>query len=228
MDLSKIDLSAVTVKPGSITTELQALQQSHGAARWVMILGGLAAIASQVAGAFHAIPDLSAQIASVAGFLTSAAGLLANVSATSTYTNGRVAVKTMASQAQASVADAEAKVAVAVEENRDAEIALEPKITTGVRRFTPNVPTIGLLLAASLGLSGCMSDQQRQDVHDSAQTTRNICGVFPRLTPEQQVGALDRIQKIQDAIGISVGMPLDPVQSQLPPVAAPTPIKATP
>lgn len=81
--------------------------------------------------------------------------------------------------------------------------------------------TFGLLLLLTMLLCSCVSDQQRQDIHDNAQASYNAAASLPGNPPQAQ-----GIEASQVAIGVAVGLPITvPPAPSAPPMA---PAPATP
>lgn len=219
LDLSKVDLNALTVKQGIVTSEWQALQNAHGLAKVLMGVGIVGTLASMVAAGFPGYPQIVSVAGVIASIASTVAGSLISKNAAGDYQTARADTKTGVAGAVAAVVQAHADVAVAAQAPTVVNVqeapapaavavAVAPTALPASNAATPGsiVPPVlqALLLCTVLFLSGCLSDQARQDgtknmdsVLASAEALRITLGINPGIEGLDLTKPLSPIQKAQ-------------------------------
>lgn len=222
LDLSKVDQSALKSSAGILTSEWQAFQSAHGAAKVVIGLGMIVTIASGIAAAFPTYPQWVALGGLVAGLASTVAGNLLSKGAASDYQDARSETKVGMANAVAAVVQSHAEVATAAQAPTQVTIQEAPAAPTAVAIATapvaappatpvpsssaPIVPAVlqALLLCTVLFLTGCMSDQGRQDatlntesIYTSTEALRITLGIPQGIADLDLTKPLTPAQKCQ-------------------------------
>ena len=217
LDLSKIDLDALTVKQGIITTEWAAFQNAHGLAKVLMGVGIIGTLGSMVAAGFPGYPQIVSVAGVVASIASAVAGSLISKNAAGDYQDSRSETKTGVANAVAAVVQAHADVATAAQAPTQVtiqEAAPVPIPTTTVQApVVPPGPAPGsivppvlqaLLLCTVLFLTGCLGTQARDDgtknaesILSSAEALRITLGINPGIEGLDLTQPLSPIQKAQ-------------------------------